>query len=240
MATLQQLRSIFSPVLAAHEGLVLHRRWLFKPPIETAVIALHVGPTSSGMNVDLTLTVLPLSRFIHPSALGNRKPILIERVIGAPPPKHWIPLHRQEPPSVYVDVFSPGYQQHLLPNFDAKVRPFLDAVRTFDDIVAWITPFCELPRRMGPVEHIDGWIAAMQGDFATAARHLRTYIDRMEPVHRGVMDEYWTLQTDIERVLHSGDRMAIAAFLHDLERRTMTAYGLHRFWRPTPFPFERG
>lgn len=239
MPALKEIRDVFAPILTEHPDLVLRRRWLFKPPIETAAIALHVGPTSSAKDVDLALTVVPLSRFIHPSALGYRRSILIERVIGAPPPEHWMPLRLQDPPSAYFDVFSPGYQQHLLPNFEAKVRPFLDAVRTFDDVVAWITRFRELPRRMGPVEHIDGWIAAMQGDFAAAARHLRSYIDRMEAVHRGVMDTYWTLQTDIARTLEGADPTAIAAFLHDLERRTITAYGLERFWRPTPFPFER-
>lgn len=211
---------------------------MFKPPIGCAVVALHLGRTAYANRLDLSLLVSPLSWFEPPPELSFRQSVLIERVIGAPPPEPWVPLHLQDPPSVYFDVFSPAFQQHLLPNFDAKVRPFLDAVRTFDDVFAWIMRFHELPRRMGPVEHIDGWIAAMQGDFATAARHLRTYIDRMAPIHRGVMDDYWTLQVEIESILRAGDRSAIAAFLHDLERRTIKAYGLNRFWRPTPFPFE--
>jgi hypothetical protein len=239
MASLKQLREIFAPILVEHPDLVLRRRWLFRPPIETAIIGLYIGRTSSARNSDMALSVVPLSRFSPPSVLGFERDFPVKRVIGAPPPEPWFPSQKLGPSNILVDMFAPDYQEHLRRNFNAKVRPFLDAVRSFEDVVTWVRPFRDPPLRMDAREFVDGWIAAMQGDFATAADQLQTYLDRMAPPWSPIGAEVRRQEEALRDVLRGGDRAVIAAFLHAMEERTIAHYGLRRFWRPTPFPFER-
>ncbi len=239
MATLKQLREIFAPVLAEHPDLVLHRRWLFRPPIETAIIGLYIGRTSSASDSRMALSVLPLSRFREPSALGFYDIFEVERVIGVPPPNRLISDEEEGPPRIFHDMFAPDYQAHLLRNFNAKVPSFLDTVRTFDDVVAWLQPFREPSLRMEAIEFIDGWIAAMQGDFALAADQLQIYFDRMSIIPDLKDSAEYRQQEAIRDVLRTGDRTAIASCLHTMEERTIDAFGLQRFWRRAPFPFER-
>ncbi len=80
----------------------------------------------------------------------------------------------------------------------------------------------------------------MRGDFKSSAQHLAACLTRMPPPDPGVETDEWALRQQALSLLRTGDRTAIAAFLHDRERRTIAAYGLERFWRPTPFPFELG
>lgn len=239
MASLKQLRDIFAPILAEHPDLVLRRRWLFRPPIETAIIGLYIDRTSAASDSRMALSVLPLSRFSPPSALGFDRAFEIERVIGAPAPGRWIPGERNDPPRIYHDMFAPDYQAHLLRNFNAKARPFFDQVRSFDDIVTSIRPFREPPLRMGAVEFIDGWIAAMQGDFAAAADQLQAYFDRMGPPPAWMTGDRRWEEEALRDMFRKGDRAAVAGLLHDMEQRTISAFGLQRFWRQAPFPFER-
>jgi hypothetical protein len=240
MTTPKQLREIFAPILAEHPDLVLHRRWLFRPPIETAIIGLFIDRTSSATNSAMWLSVVPLSRFDKPSLHGFKRGFEVERVIGVPPPGRWTPGKEDEPPRTYQDMFTPNYPSHLLRNFNAKARPFLDKVQTFADVVAWVRSLRGSFFDSAPIELIDGWFAAMQGDFAAAAGRLQAYFDRMGPVRLGAVDDNRQLHEDILRVLRTGDTAAIAACLHALEARTIARDGLERFWRRTPFPFERG
>lgn len=239
MATLKQLREIFAPVLAEHPDLVLRRRWLFRPPIETAIIGLYIGRTSSASDSRMDLSVVPLSRFSAPSVLGFRRGFEVERVIGVPPPGRWIPSEEEGPPRIFQDMFAPDYQAHLVRNFNAKVPPFLDAVRTFDDVVAWVRSLRGSFFDSAPIGLIDSWLAAMRGDFATAADHLQAYLDLAGPPWSPIGIEEHRQREALRDVLRAGDRAAIAAFLHAMEERTIDAFGLQRFWNRTPFPFER-
>lgn len=240
MATPRQLREIFAPVLAAYPDLVLHRRWLFRPPIRTAIIGLFIAPTGYASHADIALSVLPLSRIKAPSALGFERTFEVERVIGAPRPERSIPGGEEGPPRIYQDLFAPEYQVHLLQNFNAKARPFFDKIRNLDEVVEWIKPFREPPLRNSPIELIDGWIAAMRGDFTAAADQLQAFFNRMgERYLRGAPNESQQLEEDVLRTLRSGDRFVIASFLHAMEERTVTKQGLERFWQRTPFPFEQ-
>jgi hypothetical protein len=240
MASIRQLRDIFAPILAEHPDLVLHGRWLFRPPIETALVGLFIDRTSSARSSRMLMSVVPLSRFCTPSVLGHYDGFEVERVIGVPPPGRWIPGEPEGPPRIFQDMFAPDYQGHLRRNFNAKVPQFLDAVRTFEEVVAWIEPFRDWPLRMGPPESIDGWIAAMQGNFKTAADQLETLQARMMTSPGWTeTDTYQDDQASID-VLRTGDPAAIAVYLHAREERTIAAYRLQRFWRRTPFPFERG
>jgi hypothetical protein len=246
VASLKQLREIFAPILAEHPDLVLRRRWLFRPPIETAIIGFYIGRTSSAKDSDMDLSVVPLSRFDPPSMLGFRRGFEVERVIGVPPPGRWVPGEEEGPPRIFQDMFAPEYQAHLLRNFNAKARPFLDAVRGFDDVVAWVVSLRGSHFDGAPIDLIDGWLAAMRGDFATAADRLQAYLDRMQvyrdlsdPRLREIYAEEDRHRQALPDVLRGGDRAAIAAFLHAMEERTIAHYGLERFWNPTPFPFER-
>lgn len=241
MATPKQLREIFAPVLAEHPDLVLHRRWLFRPPIKTAIIGLFIDRTSAANNSTIWLSVVPLSRFVTPSVLGFNKGFEVERIIGAPPPKQSIGAEKDEPPRIYQDMFASEYQSNLRLNFNAKARPFLDEVRTPDDVVAWIDRFREPSRRKSSIELFDSWLAAMQGDFATAADLLQADLDRMAWYSHVVgVTDVEQLQREILKILHTGDAVAVAAFLHELEHRTIAEFGLERYWQRTPFPFERG
>lgn len=239
MATPKQLREIFAPVLAEHPDLVLHRRWLFRPPIKTAIVGLFIDRTSSANNSTIWISVMPLSRFVTPSVLGFNEGFEVERIIGAPLPEQWIGADKDDPPRIYQDMFASEYQSHLRLNFNAKARPFLDEVRTLDDVVAWIDRFREPSRRKSSIELFDSWLAAMQGDFATAADLLQADLDRMAWYSHVVgVTDVEQLQREILKILYTGDARAVAAFLHDLEHRTICDFGLERFWQRTPFPFE--
>jgi hypothetical protein len=226
MPTLRQIQAVFSPILADHPDLMLWRRWLIKPPITNAVCGLHIGRTSSAWAADIVFTVIPLSRFLPPSAVGFEVPFVVRDTAA-------------DEPRILDDVFAPDYQAQLLATFDAKARPLLDTMTTFDGIVQWVSRFREPPLRMTAIERIDAWLCAMRGEFSAAAAHLKALSDRRAASGHAAEDDVTMLEGDALRVLRTGDPTAIATFLHDLERRTVTAYGLARHWQPTPLPFEQ-
>jgi hypothetical protein len=240
MASLQQLRQIFAPIMAEHPDLVLRRRSLFRPPIETAIVGLYIGRTSSANASNMALAVVPLSRFNSPSVLGYHRAFEVERVIGAPLPGPWFPGRKDEgPPRTYEDMFAPDYQSHLVRNFNAKIPAFLNAVRTFEDVATWVESFMDPSHRGGGIDKTRAWLAAMQGDFAASAERLQAYIEWMRPAFGKTDTDALREEAEIRDVMRTGDRTAIAAFLHAMEERTVAAHGLQRYWRRTPFPFER-
>ena len=124
-------------------------------------------------------------------------------------------------------------------NFNAKVPAFLDAFRNFDDVAAWVRRFCRPPDGRGDIDKFSAWLATMQGDFVTAANRLQAYIDWMTPSWSAFGADGGRKERAIRDVLRTGDRAHIAAFLHAMEERTIAQDRLQRFWRRTPFPFER-
>jgi hypothetical protein len=239
MATLKQLREIFAPILVENPDLILCSRWLFRPPIESAVVGLYIGRTLSASDSVMALSVVPLSRFDHPSTLGFDEPFEVERVIGVPAPNRWVRSEEEGPPRIFQDMFAPGYQTELLRNFNAKVPAFLDAFRNFDDVAAWVRRFCRPPDGRGDIDKFSAWLAAMQGDFVTAANRLQAHIDWMTPSWSAFGANSGREERAIRDVLRTGDRQHIAAFLHVMEERTISQNRLQRFWRRTPFPFEK-
>jgi hypothetical protein len=124
MASSRQLRAILAPIPAANPDLVLYRRWLLRPPVETAIVGIFIDGTRSGSSSNIDLSVMPLSRFLAPGLLGFDQGFGIALVIGAPPPGEWRPDAPREPPRFHIDRFAPDFQDHLIRNFDAKARPF--------------------------------------------------------------------------------------------------------------------
>jgi hypothetical protein len=239
MASSRQLRTIFAPILAANPDLVLYRRWLLRPPVGTAIVGIFIDSTRSASMSRMDLSVMPLSRFLAPGSLGFNRGFGIELVIGAPPPGEWRPGAPREPPRFHIDMFAPDFQDHLVRNFDAKARPFFDGTRDFDGILAWLRQCREPSLRRTPPEIIDGWIAAMQGDFATAARELQQLRDRTSNLGHSYQNSPTVrLEDTLIALFHTGDPHRIAAFLHDLERQTVAYEKMERFWHPRPFPFE--
>lgn len=239
MATPKQLREVFAPILAEHPDLVLHKRWLFRPPIETAIIGLHIGRTAYASASDMYLSVIPLSRFSQPSVLGFKRGFEVERVIGVPPPGRLVPGWQDRPSRTFGDMFAPEYQAHLIRNFNAKVPAFLNSVRSLEDVIAWVLSLRGSFFDSAPVEFIDGWIATMRGDFAMAADRLEAYFVRMRPLNSVIRTERQQMLLDVQSILRTNDAKAIAAHLHAMEEATIAAHGLQRHWRRTPFPFER-
>jgi len=239
MATPKQLREIFAPVLAQHPDLVLYRRWLFRPPIETAIVGVFIERTSSQSGSRMLLSVVPLPRFPSTSTLGHARPFEVERVIGAPAPGGPVPGWMDLPPRIFQDMFAPEYQAQLIRNFNAKVPAFLDAVRSFDDVVAWMQPFREPPLRTNFPELIDAWVAAMHGQFAKDSELLQAIPAWLRPNNPRMADRIEQEHAELQSVLRTNDPSAIAAHLHAMEERTIAVDGLQRYWRRTPFPFER-
>jgi hypothetical protein len=239
MATARQLREVFAPILMKHPDLVLHRRWLFRPPIETAIIGLFLDQSASPNDPRMAMSVIPLARFDPPWALGFKRSFQVERVIGAPAPGRWVPGEPDGPPRIYQNVCAPEYPEHLITNFDAKVLAFFDAVRTRDEVVRWVLSLRGSFFDSAPVELIDGWVAAMRGDFTMAADQLEAYFVRVGPPPPWIGTEERQALLHIQANLRTNDPTAIATFLHALEERTIAAHGLQRYWRRTPFPFER-
>jgi hypothetical protein len=239
MATPQQLRGIFAPILADYPDLVLRGRWLVRPPIETAIVGLYIGRTSSARSSRMALSVMPLSRFSDPSALGFSRAFEVERAIGGPPPGRLMPGESKAPPRIVQDMFSPDYQAHLLRNFNVKVPLFLNSVRSFDDVQAWVRTFCGPPQLTHGFDLSRGWLAAMNGEFGRAADHVQAHLEMMGNPRSAIDAESHRQEEQIRDVLLTGDAQAIAAFLHAREERTVTHFKLQRFWRRTPFPFER-
>lgn len=240
MATPKQIRSAFEPVLRSHPDLVLHRRWLIRPPVRSAIIGLYIDRTSSPETSRMALSVMPASRFQHPYALGYEKPFTVRDAHDLPRCGDAGAGGGVVRPRIHQDMFAPDFPDLLLANFNAKVLPFLDAIQEFDAILGWLATFRAPESQVGAIELIDAWIAAMAGDFAGAAYELSSLLERMGPPPEGPAGVGRRLQADILRSLRTGNRAAIAAFLHDLELQTIAAYGLERYWQPAPFPFESG
>lgn len=239
MATPRQIRDIFTPVLAEYPDLVMHRRWIIKPPVGLAIIGLHIGQTAYASRSDLALSVVALSRFMLPKAPGYQRYLHVSRNLSEISTGVHPHTLGDAAPDICHDMFSPDYKAYLPANFATKVRPFFDSVRSFDDVRLWISDFRNLPQRQGAPETIDSWIAAMHGDFSTAAELMHRLLDRLGPARDGPAGDQRRFEHEIHRILRTGNRAAIAAFLHDLERRTIAAHGLERYWQPAPFPFER-
>lgn len=239
MATLKQLREIFAPILATYPDLVLRRRWLFRPPIGTAIIGVFLGRTAYASRIDMALSVLPLSRFSPLWSPGFERGFEVEREVGTPPTKRQLPDGGRELAHTWEDIFEPDYKAHLIRNFDAKARPFLDKAWSFEDIEAWAHTFRGVHFSPEPAELIDSWIATMRGNFAAAANQLQAFFERMGPPPPWMVGDERRQQEAIRDALRTDDRTVIAAFLHAMEERTIAAFGLQRFWNRTPFPFER-
>ncbi|MBS7789798.1 anion permease [Roseococcus sp. SDR] len=239
MATVKQLRAIFAPVLAQHPDLVLHKRWLIRPPIETAIIGLYIEPLSAPCSSRMALSVIPLSRFEPSWVLGYSLPFEVERIIGAEPPGRLLPNWRQLPPRTFEDMFAPEYEAQLVRNFNAKVPAFFDAVRSFEDVVAWLQPFRAPPLRTGFPDRIDAWVACMRGEFAKASGLLSDISKAVRPSDARSADRIEQEDAELQSILRSNDAPVIAAHLHAMEEATIAAHGLQRHWRRTPFPFER-
>jgi len=239
MATAKQLRSVFAPILAQYPDLVLHKRWLIRPPIETAIIGLYIEPLSAPSDGRMDLSVIPLSRFHQPTALGYRQPFEVERVIGEPAPNRLLANWRDLPPRIFQDMFAAEFEAHLIRNFNAKVPAFFATVRSVEDVIAWVTSLRGSFFFGGPPEHIDGWVALMRGCFDEAANQLQAYLDRLRKSDAGLADRRRQQHGSLLAILRTNDATAIAAHLHAMEERTIAHYGLQRYWRRTPFPFER-
>ncbi len=240
MATPRQIRDIFAPVLAEHPDLVMHRRWIIKPPVGLAIIGLHIGQTAYASRSDLALSVVALSRFMLPKAPGYQRYLHVSRNLSEGSTGVHPHTLGDAAPDICHDMFLPDYKAYLPANFAAKMRPFLDSVRGFDDISLWISDFRNLLQRQGAPETIDSWIAAMHGDFSKAADLMHRLLDRLGPTRDGPAGDQRRLEHEIHRVLRTGERGTIAAFLHALERQTIKANGMAKYWQPVPFPFERG
>lgn len=239
MATLKQLREIFAPILVQHPDMVLRGRWLFRPSIENAIIGLYIGQTSTASDSRMALSVIPLSRFDHPLALGFDEPFEVERVIGAPALNRRVRAQEEGVTRIFQDMFAPDYQTELLRNFNAKVPAFFDAFRNFGDVATWVRRFCTPPDGRGSIDKFSSWIATMEGEFATGADRLQAFIDWMTPSWSAFGADSGHEERVIRDVLRTGDRAHIAAFLHEMEERTIIHHRLQRFWRRTPFPFEK-
>lgn len=94
MVTTREIRDILAPVLAAHPDLVLHRRWIIKPPIVTALCGLHIGRTSSARVADILAPDYP----VHLLATFNAtaKPLL-DALTTFENIADWLSRFRQQP-----------------------------------------------------------------------------------------------------------------------------------------------
>ncbi|MCA3420082.1 MAG: hypothetical protein INF88_14390 [Roseomonas sp.] len=234
MATAAQLRKISKPILNQHPDLVLHGRWLFRPPIARALIGLFIDRSFAADLCRMHLVIRPLSRLVHPSNFGYAMDFDIEDIIGAPPwPeekwKAWVEAGRPPPPPVHTNVFDPDFPDHLLRNFNAKGRKFLDQQFDWPQLIARVRPYCIQPLRIEFPEVNEGWAAAVTGDFIQAEALLTEYMKLMptRAVAAGLLAE-----------LKTRNPTAIAAYLHQLEANFINDNKLDRFWQRTPFPFE--
>jgi hypothetical protein len=234
MATAVQLRKIFKPILNQHPDLVLHGRWLFRPPIARALIGLFVDRSFAADLCRMHLVIRPLSRLVHPSIFGYATDFDIEDIIGAPPwPeekwKAWVEAGRPPPPPVHTNVFDPDFPGHLLRNFNAKGRMFLDQQFDWPELIARVRPYGIKPTRIECPEVNEGWAAAVTGDFAQAEALLSEYLkllpSRVEA--EGLLTQ-----------LKTRNPTAIAAYLHQLEAIFIKDNKLDAFWQRAPFPFE--
>lgn len=240
MATSRQIRAIFAPVLAEHPDLILHGRWLFRPPVVTALCGLHIGRTSSARVADIVLSVVPLSRFLPPAAVGFEIPFIVQDHSLDTSLASGNGLAGTAASRLQDDILAPDYPVHLLAAFNGTAKPLLDALTTFETIADWLSRFRQQPLRLTAVERVDAWLATMHGDFSAGARHLEVLYSRRLASGLVGTDQATLLEREIQGLLQTADRAAIAAFLHDLARQTVEAHGLGRFWQKAPFPFERG
>jgi len=234
MATAAQLRKIFKPILNQHPDLVLHGRWLFRPPIARALIGLYIDRSFAANFCRMHLVIRPLSRLVHPSNFGYAMDFDIEDIIGAPPwPeekwKAWVEAGRPPPPPVHTNVFAPDFPDHLLRNFNAKGRMFLDQQFDWPELIARVRPYGIKPTRVECPEVIEGWAAALTGHFAQAEELLTEYL-KLLPTRNAAAGLLTQLKTR--------NPTAIATYLHQLEANFIKDNKLDAFWQRAPFPFE--
>ncbi|WP_368418508.1 hypothetical protein [Rhodovarius sp.] len=170
-------------------------------------------------------------------------PLYIERVIGSPKPQK--PLLATTPSWFLYDMFAPDFAPHLIENFNAKARPFIDAHQSWEEILDWVGDPRWIERLWPPREPTEGWCAMMAGDFARAASILLKYVVRMEahfaaaPNPRGrPMPSDLVVCRALAETLATEDRARIVAHLRGMEAATIGYYKLQKYWQPTPFPFE--
>jgi ribosomal protein L39E len=79
----------------------------------------------------------------------------------------------------------------------------------------------------------------MHGQFAKASELLQAIPAWLRPNNPRMADRIEQEHAELQSVLRTNDPSAIAAHLHAMEERTIAVDGLQRYWRRTPFPFER-
>ena len=234
MATAVQLRKIFKPILNQNPDLVLRGRWLFRPPIARVLIGLYIDRSFAADFCRMHLVIRPLSRIIHPASFGFATYFLVEDIIGAPPwPQEkrnaWVEAGCPAPPPTHTNVFDPDFPDHLLRNFNAKGRMFLDQQFDWPELIARVRPYGIKPTRVECPEVIEGWADAVTGDFAQAEALLSEYLkllpSRVEA--EGLLTQ-----------LKTRNPTAIAAYLHQLEAIFIKDNKLDLYWQRAPFPFE--
>jgi len=234
MATAVQLRKIFKPILNQNPDLVLHGRWLFRPPIARVLIGVYIDRSFAANLCRMHLVIRPLSRLVHPSNFGYSTDFDIEDTVGAPPWreerwKAWVEAGRPPPPPVHTNVFAPDFPDHLLRNFNAKGRMFLDQQFDWPELIARVRPYGIKPTRVECPEVIEGWAAALTGDFVQAEDLLTEYLKLLpgQAKAEGLLTQ-----------LRTRNPTAIATYLHQLEAIFIKDNKLDAFWQRALFPFE--
>jgi hypothetical protein len=233
MSTAQEVRTFAQPFVQGHDGLVMIKRDVVRTPVTHCLAGVH---------------------FRESPHRGEIAPRWYLSFLFAPPPRS-------------RGGFA-GAMDHawgILGSQGLKERVFGEMERVFAEV---IPPQTSLATALNVHEHTSGGLGGMRpesrallnaalGEFELAQAGLHVEIERQRQLlerelsrmaHRTVKPSLQVVQAEGEAnvanldlllaALKRGRPDAVASILHEWEAIAVQAWGVERYWQPSPFPFE--
>jgi hypothetical protein len=233
MSTAREIKNFVRPFLDRHPELQLHKRRLFRPPIQHCLV---------GISFDI------------PTYRGEIIPRWYVSYLFAPPPRFAEGFGGQMD-RAWGFLDHDGLQARVYEEMDRVLEEVIPAGTSIENAIEVNKRAPQYFGEMRP-QGLALLLSAL-GRFAEARSVLREEVRRhrtnfkgacasglrgasqLEPSHGYAewLETIVNLESLLE-LLAGGEPSAIAALLHQWEATAARAWGLERYWEPSPFPFE--
>lgn len=233
MSTAREIREFVSPFLERHPELRLHKRRLFRAPIQHCMVGIsfdaphYRGDVIVSWYVGFLFAPPPRSGggfrgsmdrawgVLGDQGLQERVFAEMERVL-----QEIIPVGTSIENAIEVNKHAPLYFGEMRAESHALL---LSALGLFADAQAILQEEVKRNHR----NFARACATGLKG--ASTSNPSRAYGDWLETIAN--------LEKLLE-LLHGGEPAAIAALLHEWEALSVQKHGVELYWKPSPFPFE--
>lgn len=233
MSTASEIREFVRPFLERHPELRLHKRQLFRPPIQHCIIGLS---------------------FVAPHYRGEIIPGWFVSYLFSPPP-YFAGGFGGSVDRAWGTLGDPGLQSRVFAEMDRVLEEVIPSGTSIENAIEVNKHASHFVGEMKPQSH--GLLLSALGRFPEAqlilqdevARNRRNFARACASGLKGASasnpsrgyGEWLETIANLEKLLgllHGGRPSTIAALLHEWEALAVKKRGIERYWEPSPFPFE--